>query len=94
MISEQSRLQHLSNSASQDWRLTLPHNTIGTVAAFVAGEARGVKHFIQIPVLPSAALWEANMLVSMLSAGEKTEYGPDRFSSEASFLSDNWPRSL
>jgi hypothetical protein len=95
MISEQSALQHISsNSASQDWSVTPPHKAISVVAALFASAARGIMHFIQIPALPSAALWEASTLVRILASTEKTEYRPDLFSTESPFLSDRWPRDL
>jgi hypothetical protein len=97
MISEPSAVQHIgTHAASRDWSFwgPIPQKSLDVVVAFARGTIRGLKSFVQAPVLPSAALWEANTLVHILSDGERAEYDPDPFSTEAPFLSDSWPRDM
>ena len=97
MISEPSAVQHIgTNAASRDWSFwgPIPQKSLDVVVEFARGTVHGLKSFLQAPVLPTAALWEANTLVRILSAGDRDQYGPDPFSTEAPFLSDNWPRDM
>src|SRR4051812_41375942 len=91
MISEHSAVEHIgTNAASRDWPFAMPHASLDGIVAFARGTVHSLKNLLPSLIVPSHALWEANMLVRMLSAGEPAEYRPDPFSTESPFVSDSW----
>jgi hypothetical protein len=88
MISEQIAIQH--PPAARTWRLVVVSLPKAAILTFTSRVMRGIHGFVKAPMLPYAALFEAEMLLGMRRKREYFE--PDPFATEASFLDDSWPR--
>ncbi len=60
---------------------------IGRIVHRVAG---ALGHRAKAPVLPYAHLWEASVVVGLLTNPQYFE--PDRYAIDTPFLPDSWPR--
>jgi len=60
------------------------------IGAMAQRAIRALRGWARVPVLPYATLWEASIVTSLLTTGELVE--PDRYATEAPFLTDSWPR--
>jgi hypothetical protein len=60
------------------------------IGAMAERAIRALRGWATVPVLPYATLWEASMVASLLTSREFFE--PDRYGTEAPFLTDSWPR--
>lgn len=62
-----------------------------TALSCVARRVTGVlRKWAGAPVLPYASLWEASVLLDVLT--EREYFEPDRYTAEAPFVTDSWPR--
>jgi len=73
------------------WRFVHTLAPWAGLAALAARATSPIRGFVKAPVLPYAAVWEANVLVSLLQR-KKKDVEPDPFATEMPFLSDSWPR--
>ena len=90
MISEQIAIQDPTTPAARTWRLVAVSLPKAAILAFTSHLTRAIHGFAKAPLLPYAALFEAEML---LGRRRKREYfEPDPFATEAPFLDDSWPR--
>jgi hypothetical protein len=92
MISDLTTSQTLtSRRTARTLRLPIGFGRSVIVAASAGGRMiSAIKAFAKAPVLPYAALFEANVLVSLLK--EREDYEPDRFASGFPFATSLWPR--
>jgi hypothetical protein len=90
MISEQIAIQHPpTRRAARTWRLVVVSLPKAAILTFTSRAMRAIHGFVEAPLLPYAALFEAEML----GMPRKREYfEPDPFATEAPFLDDSWPR--
>ena len=90
MISEHIAIQDPPTHATRPWRLVAVSLPKAAILAFTSRVTRAIHAFAKVPMLPYAALFEAEMLLGMRRNREYFE--PDPFATEAPFLDDRWPR--
>jgi hypothetical protein len=90
MISEQIAIQDPIRPAERTWRQAAASLPKVAILTFTSRVTRAIYGFVKAPMLPYAALFEAEMLLGMRRKREYFE--PDPFATEAPFLDDSWPR--
>ncbi len=91
MISEQIAIQdQTTRPAARTWRLVVAALPKAAILTFTSSVMRAIHGFVKAPMLPYAALCEAELLLGMRRKREYFE--PDPFATEAPFLDDTWPR--
>src|SRR5438876_1624168 len=90
MISEQIAIQPTTRPAARTWRRVVVSLPKAAILTFTSRVMRAIHGFVKAPMLPYAALFEAEMLLGMRRKREYFE--PDPFAIEAPFLDDSWPR--
>jgi hypothetical protein len=91
MISEQSALNTRTRQLSVGTsRYPFSRQRVAGIGASFAQLTRGLTTWARVPALPYAALWEASLMVSLLTEHESQK--PDPFATEMPFLTDAWLR--
>jgi hypothetical protein len=63
----------------------------GGIGTSFAQLTRALTAWARVPALPHAALWEATIMVGLLTERESHTSGP--FATEMPFMTDGWPRA-
>jgi hypothetical protein len=91
IISEQSAIQDpTTRPAARAWRMVVVTLPKAAILTFTSRVMRAIHGSVKAPMLPYAALFEAEMLPGTCRKREYFE--PDPFATEAPFLDDSWPR--
>ncbi len=91
MISEQIAIQApTKRPAARTWRLVVVSLPEAAILTFTSLVRRAIPGFVKAPMLPYAALFEAEIRLGMRRKHEYFE--SDTFATEAPFLDDRWPR--
>jgi hypothetical protein len=92
MISEPTAFQTSTRSVvTVAWRTPLDRRHLAGVAATARRLSGALISWVSGPIEPYAALWEASTVLGLMNEPVKT-FDPDRYSTEAPFLTDRWPR--
>jgi hypothetical protein len=72
------------------WCSPFSRQRVAGIGACFVRLTRTITAWNRVPALPYAALWEASIMVSLLT--ERESHTPDPFAAEMPFLSDAWLR--
>jgi hypothetical protein len=90
MISEQTALNAPTRTFTTTPRPVFARAHLDGLATSLGRFTRAVQAWARVPALPYASLWEASVVVDLVS--DQQLYEPDPFATESQFLTYAWLR--